>query len=145
MANEHGVADHWEHFPHVADIGVRGVGGSKQAAFEQAAYALIAAIAEIERIVPKTKVHIRCSAANDEALLVEWLNAVVYEIATRGMLFCRFEVRIDGDSLEADAQGEPIDQQRHEVAAEAKGATYTELSVRQLDSGRWLAQCVVDV
>lgn len=145
MANEHGVADHWEHFPHVADIGVRGVGGSKEAAFEQAAYALIAAIAEIDRIVPKSKVNISCGAANEEALLVEWLNAVVFEIATRGMLFCSFQVRIHGNSLEAVALGEPIDQQRHEVAAEAKGATYTELRVRQLNNGRWMAQCVVDV
>lgn len=145
MGHEHGVADHWEHFPHVADVGVRGIGQNKQAAFEQAASALIAAIAEIDSIEPRTTVHISCSASNDEALLVEWLNALVFEMATRGMLFRRFRVRIDGDKLEADAVGEPIDLARHEVAAEAKGATYTELSVRQLDDGRWLAQCVVDV
>ncbi len=140
MANAHGVADHWEHFPHIADIGVRGVGKSKQAAC-----ALIAAVAEIDHIAPRTKVHIRCSAANDEALLVQWLNALVFEMATRGMLFCRFQVQIEGNSLEADAFGEPIDTQKHEVGAEAKGATYTELCVRRLDDGRWLAQCVVDV
>ncbi len=145
MAHDHGVADHWEHFPHVADIGVRGVGESKQAAFEQAAYALIAAIAELDRIAPASTVNIRCAAPNDEALLVEWLNALVFEIATRGMLFCRFCVRIDGNTLEAEALGEPIDPERHALAAEAKGATYTELSVRRLDDGRWLAQCVVDV
>lgn len=145
MTDEQGVANHWEHFPHVADVGVRGVGKTKQAAFEQAACALIGAIAEIDSIAPLSTVHISCSAANDEALLVEWLNALVFEIATRGMLFSRFHVRIDGDSLEADALGEPIDPERHEVAAEAKGATYTELSVRRLDDGRWLAQCVVDV
>ena len=145
MAHEHGVADHWEHFPHVADIGVRGVGHSKQAAFEQAACALIAAIAEIDRVRPKTAVHISCKAANDEALLVEWLNALVFEMATRGMLFRSFHVSIDGDRLEAETAGEAIDFRRHEVSAEAKGATYTELSVRQLDDGRWLAQCVVDV
>jgi SHS2 domain-containing protein len=145
MTNVHGVADHWEHFPHIADTGVRGVGKSKQAAFEQAACALTAAIAEIDRIAPKAKVHINCRAPNDEALLVEWLNAVVFEMATRGMLFCRFNVQIEGGKLEADAFGEAIDAQRHEVGAEVKGATYTELSVRQLDDGRWLAQCVVDV
>jgi len=145
MANGHGGTDHWEHFPHVADIGVRGVGATKQAAFEQAACALIAAVAEIDRIAPKARVHISCSAPNDEALLVEWLNALVFEMATRGMLFCRFSVHIDGSRLNAEAAGEAIDLERHEVAAEAKGATYTELSVRQLDDGRWLAQCVVDV
>lgn len=145
MAPEHGGADHWEHFPHVADIGVRGVGDSKESAFEQTAYALIAAIAALDRIAPKSTVNIRCVAPDDEALLVEWLNALVFEIATRGMLFCHFRVRIDGNTLQAEALGEPIDPERHELAAEAKGATYTELSVRRLNDGRWLAQCVVDV
>ncbi|HSS65847.1 MAG TPA: archease [Gammaproteobacteria bacterium] len=142
---EHSAAGHWEHFPHVADVGVRGFGESKQAAFEQAACALTAAIADIDRIDPKARVRIRCSAADDEALLVEWLNALVFEMATRGMLFRRFRVRLDGHSLEAEAYGEAVDLERHGVAAEAKGATYTELCVRQLDDGRWLAQCVVDV
>ena len=63
----------------------------------------------------------------------------------RGMLFRSFHVCIDGDKLEADAVGEPIDFERHEVAAEAKGATYTELRVAQDADGTWVAQCVVDV
>ena len=29
----------WEHFPHVADMGVRGLGPTKEAAFEEAARA----------------------------------------------------------------------------------------------------------
>jgi len=36
------VANHWEHFSHEADIGVRGVGALKERAFEQAALALTA-------------------------------------------------------------------------------------------------------
>ncbi len=34
------MRDHWEHFEHSADIGVRGMGSTKAAAFEQAALAL---------------------------------------------------------------------------------------------------------
>ena len=30
---------YWAHFPHEADVGIRGVGASKQEAFEQAAIA----------------------------------------------------------------------------------------------------------
>ncbi len=33
----------WEHFPHHADVGVRGVGPTREAAFEEAARALTAA------------------------------------------------------------------------------------------------------
>ena len=39
----------WEHFEHMADIGVRGFGKSKSDAFENAARALTAALVDLER------------------------------------------------------------------------------------------------
>ena len=80
-----------------------------------------------------------------EVLLVDWLNALVYEMATRGWLFSRFEVRIAGGKLEGQAWGEPVDVARHQPAVEVKGASYTELKVMQTPQGAWIAQCVVDV
>jgi tRNA nucleotidyltransferase (CCA-adding enzyme) len=90
-------------------------------------------------------VPIVCEAPDDELLLVDWLNALVYEMATRKMLFSRFSVRVNGHSLHATAWGEPVDVARHQPAVEVKGATYTELSVKQDEEGGWIAQCVVDV
>ncbi len=66
-------------------------------------------------------------------------------MATRQMLFGRYAVRIDGDTLSATAWGERVDIGRHAPATEAKGATYTALAVRQLEDGGWVAQCVIDV
>jgi tRNA nucleotidyltransferase (CCA-adding enzyme) len=81
-----------------------------------------------------------------ELLLADWLNALIYEMATRNMLFGRFEVRILGDcSMTATAWGERVDRARHQPAVEVKGATYTGLSVAKRDDGLWVAQCVVDV
>jgi len=77
-------------------------------------------------------------------VFVDWLNALVYEMATRNMLFCRFEVQIDGQRLEGKAWGERVNVTRHQPAVEVKGATYTALRV-SLEKGSWLAQCVVDV
>lgn len=139
------VQEHWEHFPHDADVGVRGVGASKEQAFEQAAVALTAAVIEPQVLSPKVPVEVSCEAPDDELLLVDWLNALVYEMAIRRLLFGRFEVHIDGHRLYAKAWGEPIDPARHEPAVEVKGATLTSLSVRQEAGGVWVAQCVVDV
>jgi tRNA nucleotidyltransferase (CCA-adding enzyme) len=88
---------------------------------------------------------VRCEAPDDELLLVDWLNALVYEMATRKMLFSRFEVRLLGHRLEATIWGEPVDLARHSPAVEVKGATYTSLAVIQDRQGLWTAQCVVDV
>lgn len=135
----------WEHFPHQADIGVRGIGSTKEAAFEGAGLALTAVVTDLESVAPTQSVSIACEAPDDELLLVDWLNALVYEMATRRMLFSRFAVRINDHALHATAWGEPIEVARHLPAVEVKGATYTELSVKRDEQDRWIAQCIVDV
>ena len=135
----------WEHFPHQADMGVRGIGPTKEVAFEGAALALTAVITDLAEVIPTQPVTITCDAPDEELLLVDWLNALVYEMATRRMLFSRFNVRFNDHALHATAWGEPIEVARHQPAVEVKGATYTELSVKRDEAGRWVAQCVVDV
>ncbi|MBI4987589.1 MAG: archease [Rhodocyclales bacterium] len=135
----------WEHFRHEADIGVRGLGATREAAFEQAALALTAVLTDPERVAPRTSVRIVCSAPDDALLFCDWLNALIFEMATRHMLFARCEVRIADGHLDAIAWGESVDVDRHLPAVEIKGATFTELDVRRLPDGSWRAQCVVDV
>jgi tRNA nucleotidyltransferase (CCA-adding enzyme) len=139
------MTQNWEHFPHEADMGVRGIGLTREAAFEGAALALTGVITDPTDVIPAQKVSINCQAPDDELLLVDWLNALVYEMATRKMLFGLFEVHIHDHSLQATAWGEPVEVTRHRPAVEVKGATYTQLSLKQDEQGRWVAQCVVDV
>jgi tRNA nucleotidyltransferase (CCA-adding enzyme) len=136
---------HWEHLPHGADIGVCGFGSSKAEAFEQAAIALTAVITDPHSIIGETVVEVECAAPDDELLLVEWLNELIYEMATRKMLFAKFAVHIDGNKLTGKAWGEAIDLNKHDAAVEVKGATCTNLKVTQDDDGWWRAQCVIDV
>jgi SHS2 domain-containing protein len=134
----------WEHYEHGADIGVRGFGATKAQAFEQAALAMMAVVADPATVAQRERVAIRCEAADDELLLAEWLNAVVYEISVRRMLFSRFAVQLEGGRLTAEAWGEAVDLERHHPAVEVKGATYTTLRVARQEDG-WVAQTVVDV
>lgn len=143
MADKGGMA--WETFAHEADVGVRGYGDTLAEAFAGAATALTAAICDPAKVGAGETVRIECAADDHELLLVDWLNALIYEMATRRLLFARFEVDIEGNRLEAYARGEPVDATRHQPAAEVKGATFCELAVKKLEDGRWLAQCVVDV
>jgi SHS2 domain-containing protein len=137
--------DHWEHFAHGADIGIRGIGHSRAGAFAQAALAMTSAVTDPKEVAPREAVHVRCAAPDDELLLVDWLNAIVYEMATRGMLFSRFEVEIDDASLRGTAWGEKVDIEKHQPGVEIKGATYTGLSIGRSPEGDWVAECVVDV
>lgn len=135
----------WEVFPHEADVGVRGRGDTLAEAFAGAAMALTSAICDPAKVAAQEPVGIECAAPDAELLLVDWLNAIVYEMATRRMLFSRFEVGIEGHALKATAWGEAVDVVRHQPAAEAKGASYCELAVLKQPDGLWLAQCIVDV
>lgn len=139
------AAPYWEHFEHRADMGLRGVGASPAAAFEQAALALTAVITDPAGVHPAEPVDIVCEAPDLEYLLVDWLNTLVFEMATRHMLFSRFEVDIQQTRLRARAWGEAVDVSRHHPTVEVKGATYTALRVACEPAGQWIAQCVVDV
>lgn len=135
----------WEHFSHGSDIGVRGFGESVEEAFEQAAMALTAVVANVSLVGHSETVEVRCCASDLELLFMTWLNAVIYEMAVRTMLFGKFRVVILGCSLTGTLFGEKVDPERHHVAVEAKGATVTALKVERDEKSQWLAQCVVDV
>lgn len=134
----------WEHFPHDADVGVRGFGATPSEAFEHAALALTAIVTTVP-IEPLHRVEVRCEAPDLEVLLVDWLNSIIYEMAVRSMLFARFDVKIEGTRLEATLWGDHVDVARHAPACEPKGATYTALRVARAADGVWSAACVVDV
>ena len=135
----------WEHFSHGSDIGVRGFGRTVEEAFEHAALALTAVVADISRIGQSQTVEVHCEAPDLELLLVSWLNAIIYEMAVRSMLFSKFHVVLSGCSLSGTLLGEKADPERHHAAVEAKGATVTALRVTQDHDGQWAAQCVIDV
>ncbi len=137
-------ADRWEHFHHQADIGVRGFGNTLAVAYEQAAYALTAVITTAT-VNPTRRLTITCTSDDPELLLADWLNKLVYLMATENMLFGRFDVNLSGNALTAQIFGETVEVERHRPIVEIKAATYSELKVRQLSSQHWLAQCVVDV
>lgn len=134
----------WELYEHDADVGVRGLGATKAEAFEQAAIAMTAAITDPASVRLLEKVSLSCEAPDDELLLAGWLNALVYEMATRRMLFSKFDVKIHDGRLSADAWGEALERGRHHPAVEVKGATLTTVRVARHGEG-WLAQTVIDV
>jgi len=138
-------AERWEHFPHGADIGVRGIGATKAEAFAQAAMAMTAAVTELELVAARDQVDVACAAPDDELLFYDWMNAIVYEMTTRSMLFSRFTATLADGALEASLWGEKVEVARHCPAVEVKGATFTELKVGQRGDGSWCAQCVIDI
>ncbi len=55
----------WEHFPHGADIGVRGFGATREEAFEQAALALTAVVTDPALVRPIARNEFACELFRD--------------------------------------------------------------------------------
>lgn len=121
------------------------MGDTLPKAFEEAAVALMAVICTPEKVQSKESVEIHCEADEKDLLFADWINALIYEMDVRKMLFCRFEVHIQNHHLWARVWGEKADPYRHELAVEVKAATFMELKVYENENNQWVAQCVVDV
>ena len=76
--------------PHEADIGVR-IGATRERAFEQAALALTAVITDPATVAPREADH-PVRGAGRGTVMADWLNALVYEMATRKLRFQPLEV-----------------------------------------------------
>ena len=126
-------------------MGVRGLGATRQAAYVQAALALMALTVDLDTIDPRSCVTVTCAEADPELLLPAWLNVVLFEMATRHMVFGRFHIDLGPEGLKAELWGETLDPSRHHPGTEVKAATYAALRVEQEPSGQWVAQCIVDV
>ena len=134
----------WHHVDHDADIGIVGTGRTLADAFEQVALGMTAIVTD-RPIAREERVSVTCEAPDFELLLVDWLNALIYEMATRNVLFGAFSVAIDDHRLLAEAWGEHVEPARHQPAQEVNGATLTGVDVHQDADGIWHARCVVDV
>ena len=135
----------WEHFHHLADIGIRGFGDTLEQAFEEGATALIAVVCSPEKVEPIECVEIECEADEKDLLFADWINALIYEMDVRKMLFSRFVVNIQNHKLTANAWGEKADPDKHEFAVEVKAATFMDLKAYKDSENNWVVQCVVDV
>ena len=130
---------------HTGDIGVRVFGETLSQLFEQAAQALTFILTDPETIAPKQTRKLVLEARTDEELLITWLNELVYLFDTEGLLFKTYDVlSIQNHRLNAHAQGEVYDEDRHPIKTPVKAATYHQLKIENR-KGVWTAQVIFDL
>jgi SHS2 domain-containing protein len=128
-----------------ADKGIRAWGRTPAEAFEQSARALWSLMIEPAGVKAERAIRASVEASDAEALLVAWLNDLLYLYETQWLIGadCRMlswtETRLD-----AEVRGETVDRQRHTIVGHVKAVTYHQLHVEQA-AGRWEVRVVVDV
>ncbi len=130
-------------FDHKADIGIIGIGNTKEQAFEEAAKAMFDVMTDIKKVKPAREFQLTVTAQREDELFVEFLNALITQSSLKDMFFSQFKVRIDGKKLDCLYSGEPISE-KHEFRTEVKAATYSQVKVEKKGE-KFYAQCVLDL
>lgn len=135
--------EQYGYFEHDADIGIIGRGTTPEAAFESAAEAMFAIMAEGVAGPWEAEVAFEFEEDDLEFALVRWLNGLIARAQSDGVVLGKFGLKREGSRWVAKAWGTPW--KRETVrGVEVKGATLTMLSVKE-ENGVWEARCIVDV
>jgi SHS2 domain-containing protein len=122
---------------HTADVGIIAYGADLKQAFANAAKGLFSLITDLGKVKEALHRDAELTAADEENLLVEWLNELIYQFATEWIIFKRFDiVQLDNTRLKARGYGEKIDKSKHRLKVEVKAATYHMLKVEKNDGCR---------
>ena len=135
----------FEVIEHTADIGIAAYGADLKQVFANTARGLFSLITELDAISEKNVYHIHVSAPDREALMVNWLNELIYRFEVKEMLFHRFTINtLTNTELKATGYGEKIYLAKHELKIQVKAATFHMLKIKQNNDG-WEAQVIFDV
>lgn len=132
--------NHYEEIDHTADWAFRAFGSTLQELFEHAAYALFALEGALDaQSTLKRTLH--AEGIDREALLVNWLNELLFLQETRHETYQKFDItKFSDTALDATVHGA----QATAVTKFIKAVTYHDLNIEQTEKG-WQATIVVDV
>jgi SHS2 domain-containing protein len=139
------VKKDFEFIEHTADIGIAAYGADLKQVFTNTARGLFSLVTESDTVSEKNIYHIHVNATDRDALLVNWLNELIYRYEAKEILFHRFTINTLTDTeLKATGYGEKIDLAKHELKIQVKAATYHMLKIEQNKDG-WKSQVIFDV
>ena len=134
----------FEYMDHTADVGIVATGEDLKEAFAQAACGLFDFMADLSVVREAETRDVSVTAPDRDALLVAWLNELLFLCEVEHRYFSRFEIyELEETSLKARCYGEEFDPARHRLKSGVKSATYHMIQVEDGNPSR--VQVVLDV
>ncbi len=135
----------FEVFDHTADIGIVAYGSDINELFANAALGLFSLMVDVDDLKEDVEHVVELSADDDEGLLVEWLNELIYIFDVERLAFKRFKIEeLTRSTMKARCFGEKIHPQKHRIMREIKAATYHMLQISKQD-GLYKARIIFDI
>jgi len=122
----------YEQVPHTADIAIKAYGKDLRELFSNTAYGMFDIIADLEGLEKKVKIDLNLEAPSREELLILWLDELLYNFYTKGIIFFEFDIiDISDTRITAHAHGRHIGENRNRLKTEIKAATYHDLKIEE--------------
>ncbi len=130
---------------HTTDLALQIFGDRLEEIYENAGAAVTAAMVDRRYLRLGENREIGVEAPDREALLVEWLNRLLYLFDVEGFLGREFRVRdLTPEKMTVAARGDIYDPERHPGGTAIKAATYHRLEIVPKNGG-WTARVILDL
>ena len=127
----------FEILEHTADVGIIAYGADMNEAFANAAKGLFSLITELDDVEEVEYRDVEVTAPDQESLLVEWLNELIYLFDVENIIFRRFDITwLNDTQLRARSYGQKVDSSRHTLKTGVKATTYHMLRIERGDGCR---------
>lgn len=128
---------------HTADVKFQSFGKSLNESFENAAYALKETICGKIRIKDKIKKKIKIKGKDNESLLYNFLEEILFLLDSEEFLLSRIKkIKIKDNKLEAEFLGDKAS--NYKFTNNVKAVTYSEMQVKK-EKNKYICQVVLDV
>jgi SHS2 domain-containing protein len=132
---------HFEELEHTADLALKVHGHNLEEVFANTAYAMFSLMADLDGLEPTISREISLESLDYEALLVDWLNELLYLHEVEEEIYSRFEIEaLSPTELSAIVWGSKIKASKLTV----KAATFHDLEISETEDG-YLVTVVFDV
>ena len=122
---------------HTADVGIIAYGVNVNEAFANVAKGMFSLMTELEDVEEIEHRDTELTASDQESLLVEWLNELIYLFDVENILFKRFDIsQLSNTHLKARSYGHKVDSSKHKLKMGVKAATYHMLKIDKENGSR---------
>jgi len=140
----------FEFLEHTADLYIAAYGESLEEAFENAAYATFEGMTDLDKVQPKLEDTVEVEGHDEQALLYNWLEALLVKFDITGNLYSRFNIASIkktsvGFKLKAKIWGEPFNPEKHLSKVGVKAVTYHQMEILRDAEGAVTVKFILDI